>query len=70
MSQVSRKIPFWNGLRQDYLVPKSDTPAPWIRDHELDRPQRKCSRCGVSFQPTVKRRMLCLQCFKWAKDSA
>lgn len=29
-------------------------------------PKRPCARCGNPFQPTVKRRMLCLGCYKGA----
>ena len=27
------------------------------------RPKRSCSCCGKFFQPTIRRRMLCAQCF-------
>ena len=27
-------------------------------------PKRKCSKCGESFAPTCRRRMLCLRCFQ------
>ena len=27
------------------------------------RPERPCARCGNRFQPTLRRRMLCLHCF-------
>ena len=36
--------------------PTGDRPLP-------DRPERPCSRCGKTFQPTLKRRMLCVGCF-------
>ena len=29
-----------------------------------DRPKRKCSNCGRTFQPTVQRRMLCASCYR------
>lgn len=33
--------------------------------HEaLDRPKRRCSNCGRTFQPTVQRRMLCANCYR------
>ena len=28
-----------------------------------NRPARPCSRCGRTFEPTLKRRMLCKGCF-------
>ena len=30
------------------------------------KPKRPCCRCGKDFQPTVKRRLLCSQCFDYA----
>ena len=36
------------------------------KDVKLKRPKRPCSRCGVKFQPTIKRRMLCATCYGWA----
>lgn len=32
-------------------------------DAPIDRPERPCARCGNTFQPTVKRRLLCYPCF-------
>ena len=29
-----------------------------------DKPERPCTRCGKSFQPTLKRRLLCAGCFR------
>ena len=39
-----------------------------LRDHEtgdrpIGRPERPCARCGNKFQPTQRRRLLCLGCF-------
>lgn len=68
MTYVRKKVPFWNGMREDYLVPKSATPVQRSREIELNCPPRLCSRCGKEFQPTIRRRMLCLQCFNYARD--
>ena len=38
-------------------------------DPKLKRPKRSCTRCGVRFQPTVKRRLLCATCFQWASHN-
>ena len=35
-----------------------------VRDAPLDRPKRRCSNCGRTFQPTVTRRMLCAYCYR------
>ncbi len=32
-------------------------------DPPIDKPPRPCSRCGKTFQPTVRRRMLCEWCY-------
>ena len=37
-------------------------------DAPLDRPERPCARCGHSFQPTVRRRVLCHGCWKGGGD--
>ena len=40
-------------------------PPVHTRDPALeDKPKRPCARCGNRFQPTTKRRMLCLRCFR------
>ena len=31
---------------------------------QTGEPPRPCARCGREFQPNVKRRMLCLGCYK------
>ena len=33
---------------------------------DLSRPTRPCSCCGVEFQPTRRRRMLCGPCYRHA----
>ena len=47
---------------------KGPLPSP-ATDPRIDRPKRPCSRCGRSFKPTVRRRMLCAGCFGSASDS-
>ena len=37
---------------------------------DLARPRRPCSCCGVAFQPTVRRRMLCGSCYRQASPLA
>ncbi|MDE0718790.1 MAG: hypothetical protein OXH64_12725 [Rhodospirillaceae bacterium] len=44
-------------LRLEPADPDSDQVGP-------KAPKRPCARCGTMFQPTVKRRMLCLGCYK------
>ena len=34
---------------------------------DLARPARPCSRCGVVFQPSTRRRMLCATCYSRAR---
>lgn len=46
-----------------------------VEHHEIDRPltdvgPRPCSCCGNSFQPTLRRRRLCKDCFVLACESA
>ena len=31
---------------------------------------RPCARCGRKFQPTIKRRMLCAECYSYASGTA
>ena len=33
------------------------------KDRALDRPKRRCVKCGKRFQPTILRRVLCTYCF-------
>ena len=35
-----------------------------VDQKDLTRPPRACSCCGVAFQPTVRRRMLCGSCYR------
>ena len=35
-----------------------------VKDPPLDKPKRPCAGCGRRFQPTVKRRMLCTECYR------
>ena len=43
----------------------ADTREPGkVRDAPLNRPKRRCSNCGRTFQPTVRRRMLCAYCYR------
>ena len=37
---------------------------------DLARARRPCSCCGVAFQPTVRRRMLCRGCYRQASSVA
>ena len=37
-----------------------------MKDRALRKPARSCSRCGQTFRPTLKRRMLCANCFERA----
>lgn len=37
-------------------------------DAKIDRPRRPCARCNQLFQPTIRRRMLCSDCFACATD--
>ena len=37
-----------------------------IYDPPIDRPERPCSHCGDTFQPTARRRLLCYECFRYA----
>ena len=39
-----------------------------IADPDIDRPVRACGQCGEHFQPTVRRRMLCHDCFTYSED--
>ncbi len=65
-AELLRKVPYWNGrpeplgFAKDQVVPGKD------HDAKLDRPPRPCSRCGTMFAPTIKRRMLCQNCWTWA----
>ena len=34
----------------------------------IDRPVRPCCHCGGAFRPTVKRRLLCHDCFVYCED--
>ena len=46
-------------------IPNVETgPGEKMFDAPLDRPKRKCSNCGRTFQPTVQRRMLCAYCYR------
>ena len=50
-------------IRSDYY--DSD---PALLDKDGDpKPERPCSRCGNTFQPTIRRRMLCRWCFDTAE---
>ena len=35
-----------------------------VDQKDLSRPARPCSCCGVAFQPTMRRRMLCGPCYR------
>ena len=51
--------------RVEPLPDVTDTREPdKVQDAPLDRPKRKCSNCGRTFQPTVQRRMLCANCYR------
>ena len=39
-----------------------------IYDPPIDRPERPCSYCREVFQPTVRRRLLCYDCFTYSED--
>ena len=49
-----------------------------LRDHlqttfetaDPDRPQRPCANCGSTFQPTLRRRMLCVLCYRDGEETA
>lgn len=52
------------GSRSAPVDPGAAAKGVWPgRDPDLDRPKRLCARCGASFQPTHRRRLLCLSCF-------
>ena len=39
-----------------------------IEDPLLNRPARPCANCRAVFRPTVRRRMLCHDCFVYAPE--
>ena len=62
------------------IKPAGEAPAmknavfegPMPRSHTMtdapdkSRRKRPCARCDAKFQPTVRRRMLCVRCFRGA----
>ena len=45
------------------LAEEAHSPLPKVGDAELGRPERPCARCGTTFKPTLRRRVLCARCF-------
>ena len=67
MTRPQKKVPFWNG--NPATIPQKGVSVKGREaDTPLDKPARPCARCQRLFQPTLKRRMLCLSCLNWADE--
>ena len=60
-------------LRDGKIIAPGDRPLPehlvgngnvLEGDCDLDKPRRPCANCNRMFQPTIKRRLLCLYCWQ------
>lgn len=61
-------IPYWNGAPSPVTLPAGKTVPGREGDAPLGRPERPCSRCGKPFAQTLRRRMLCQECFAFARE--
>ena len=68
MTYLRKKLPYWNGDPLTLPAPKGPSVPGRGGDKPLDRPERPCSRCGKTFKPTLRRRMLCQECFAFARE--
>ena len=64
-----RQLPVGEGLGDAQFEHVAPVPARG-RDAKLDKPKRPCAGCGRKFAPTVKRRLLCADCYKRADSGS